>query len=92
MRLVPAALLLLIAGSPAWAHHPFEGVAADQLSSFQGLISGLGHPLLGTDHLLFLIAIVFVGLRQPLRWVLPLLAAGLSGSLLMQLVLSLIHI
>ena len=86
MRLVPAVLLLLIAGSPAWAHHPFEGVAADKLSAFQGLISGLGHPLLGTDHLLFLIAIVFVGLRQPLRWVLPLLAAGLSGSLLMQLV------
>ena len=50
------------------------------------MISGIGHPLLGPDHLLFLLAIALVGLRQPRRWVLPLLALGLGGSLLSQLV------
>ena len=85
LRPMSAALLMLLAGaSPALAHHPFEGVAATELNPLQGLISGIGHPLLGADHLLFLVAIVFLGLRQPVRWVLPLLAAGLGGSLLTQ--------
>ena len=82
-----AALLLVLAGaSPALAHHPFEGVEASSLTPVQGLISGLGHPLLGPDHLLFLLALVFLGLKRPLRWILPLLALGLGGSLLSQLV------
>lgn len=81
-----AALLLLLAGaSPAFAHHPFEGVEASQLAPVQGLISGLGHPVLGPDHLLFLVALAFLGLKRPMRWVLPLLVVGLSGSLVSQL-------
>lgn len=81
-----AALFLLLAGaSPAFAHHPFEGVEASQLSPIQGLISGLGHPLLGPDHLLFLVALLFLGLKRPVRWILPLLAVGLGGSLMSQL-------
>ncbi|MGC6483414.1 MAG: HupE/UreJ family protein [Synechococcus sp.] len=85
LRPMSAALLLLCAGaSPALAHHPFEGVAAVDLSPWQGLISGIGHPLLGLDHLLFLVAIMFLGLRRPGRWVLLLLATGLGGSLLTQ--------
>ena len=80
-----AALLLLVVGaSPAFAHHPFEGVEASQLAPFQGLISGLGHPLLGPDHLLFLVALAFLGLKRPIQWVLPLLALGLGGSLVSQ--------
>lgn len=81
-----AALFLLLAwASPAFAHHPFEGVEASQLSPIQGLISGLGHPLLGPDHLLFLVALLFLGLKRPVRWILPLLAVGLGGSLMSQL-------
>ena len=41
------------------------------LSAWQGLLSGIGHPLLGPDHLLFLLAIAFIGLKRPLAWVLP---------------------
>jgi len=78
-------LLLLAGASPAFAHHPFEGVEASQLAPIQGLISGLGHPLLGPDHLLFLVALTFLGLKRPLRWVVPLLAVGLGGSLMSQL-------
>ena len=56
------------------------------LTAWQGLLSGLGHPLLGPDHLLFLLALGFVGLQRPLRWVLPLLAVGLGGSVLSQFI------
>jgi len=57
-----------------------------ELSPWMGFVSGIGHPLLGPDHLLFLLAIGFVGLRRPVAWVVPLLAAGLLGSALAQVV------
>lgn len=85
LRVLPAAALLMLAGAhPALAHHPFEGIEAAQLTPLQGLISGIGHPLLGVDHLLFLVALVFLGLQRPGRWILPLLAVGLLGTLLSQ--------
>ena len=81
-----AALALLLMASPAFAHHPFGMGESGALTAWQGLLSGLGHPLLGPDHLLFLLALGFVGLQRPLRWVLPLLAIGLGGSLLSQFI------
>ena len=81
-----AALALLLMASPAFAHHPFGMGDSGALTVWQGLLSGLGHPLLGPDHLLFLFALGFVGLQRPLRWVLPLLAIGLGGSLLSQFI------
>ena len=56
------------------------------LTPLQGLLSGIGHPLLGPDHLLFLLAIAFIGLQRPRAWVIPLLAAGLGGSVLSQFI------
>jgi len=56
------------------------------LTPLQGLMSGVGHPLLGPDHLLFLLAIAFIGLQRPRSWVLPLLGAGLGGSVLSQFI------
>ncbi|MCP9888263.1 HupE/UreJ family protein [Cyanobium sp. ATX 6A2] len=55
-----------------------------QISPWMGLVSGIGHPLLGPDHLLFLLAIGFVGLQRPRAWVIPLLAAALLGSAIAQ--------
>ncbi|WP_254969341.1 HupE/UreJ family protein [Cyanobium sp. CH-040] len=78
------ALASVLQPSAALAHHPFEMAEGAALSPWMGFVSGLGHPLLGPDHLLFLLAIGFVGLRRPLAWVLPLLAAGLLGSALAQ--------
>ena len=49
-------------------------------------MSGIGHPLLGPDHLLFLLAIALIGLQRPRSWVLPLLGAGLGGSVLSQFI------
>jgi len=45
-----------------------------------GFLSGLAHPVLGPDHLLFLMALSLVGLRHRARWMLGLLATGLAGS------------
>jgi urease accessory protein len=50
-----SAILLLVASYPAAAHHVMEGKTP---SSFvEGLLSGLGHPIIGIDHLAFLAAI-----------------------------------
>jgi urease accessory protein len=45
-----------------------------------GVLSGLAHPVLGPDHLLFLLALSLVGLQRRLSWALGLLLVGLIGS------------
>lgn len=49
-----AAGAALLAASPALAHHPLDG--APMATVAQGLLSGVGHPVLGFDHLLFVAA------------------------------------
>ena len=82
----PSLLAVLLLASPAFAHHPFGMGDSAELPPLQGLLSGIGHPLLGPDHLLFLLAIAFIGLHRPRAWVIPLLAAGLGGSVLSQFI------
>ena len=79
-------LTLALAGSPALAHHPFAMPEGGQMTWLQGLLSGIGHPLLGPDHLLFLVAIALVSWERPRRWLLPMLALGLIGSGVAQVV------
>ena len=67
------------------AHHPF-GMEEVSLSPIQGFLSGVGHPLLGPDHFLFLVALMLVGWDHPRRWIPTLLAVGLLGSALAQIV------
>ncbi|MEH6526472.1 MAG: HupE/UreJ family protein [Sneathiella sp.] len=50
-----AALGVLISATPVLAHHPLGGQPMETFA--QGLLSGIGHPLLGFDHLFFVIAI-----------------------------------
>ena len=78
-RAVMASLALLLIASPAWSHHPFG--MGESRSAWQGLLSGLGHPLLGPDHLLFLIAIAFIGLKRPMAWVIRFWPSGLVAAL-----------
>ncbi len=75
-------LLLFGFNESALAHHPFQMGNSSQLSVLQGLASGIGHPLLGPDHFLFILAITLVGLKKPKKWILPLLSIGLAGSML----------
>jgi urease accessory protein len=65
--------------SPAQAHH-FADLSQLQPGVLNGLLSGLAHPVLGPDHLLFLLALSLVGLQRRLSWSLGLLAVGLLGS------------
>lgn len=76
----PALLTIgLLLAPAARAHHAMELLQL-QPNALNGLISGLLHPVIGPDHLLFLLALSLVGLRQRGGWMLALLAVGLAGS------------
>ena len=61
IRLALAFTTLL--ATPALAHHPMGGTTPATLT--EGLLSGLGHPILGLDHLAALIAVGLVASRYP---------------------------
>jgi urease accessory protein len=69
----------LLLAPAARAHHLLERIDLPP-GPLGGLASGLVHPLIGPDHLLFLAALALVGLRHRLGWCLALLATGLTGS------------
>lgn len=50
-----AALILVAATGLADAHHPMGGEAPKTL--WHGFLSGIGHPVIGPDHLAFIVAI-----------------------------------
>jgi urease accessory protein len=68
---------LLSTAAPASAHHVMGGGLPSTFS--QGLLSGLGHPVIGPDHLAFLIAVgIAVGVGG-LNLVLPVLFVAASA-------------
>jgi urease accessory protein len=76
----PAAILfavIVMAGHPAFAHHPMGGRTPSNF--FEGFLSGLGHPIIGIDHLAFLIAVGMVVGIAALNLVLPLVFVGMSA-------------
>lgn len=83
--LLAVPLLLLLMVLPAAAHHPLGMPEGTPVGPLTGFISGLGHPLLGIDHSLFLVSIAIIGLTSMRQWVLPLLAVGLAGSIFSQI-------
>lgn len=76
-----SASVLLNIGNGAQAHHLNELLNL-QASPSLGLLTGLVHPLIDPDHLLFLLALSLVGLSQPRRWLLGLMAVAMAGSIL----------
>jgi urease accessory protein len=60
-RLIAIAMVVTMAAEPAWAHHVMGGRMPETF--MQGLLSGLGHPVIGIDHLA---AIVGVGILAAL--------------------------
>ncbi len=59
----------LLAATPALAHHAMDGEIPTTL--VQGLLSGLGHPVIGLDHLAALIGVGLVSSRFPRGLTLP---------------------
>jgi len=84
-QILTALLLLAVQGlgaGPALAHHAMGGLLPQTL--WQGLLSGLGHPVIGLDHLAFVAGIGLAAAFAPNRWLGPLayVAATVGGCLL----------
>ncbi len=82
MRLITLATILAVIAGPAFAHHPMGGETPETL--LHGLMSGVGHPIIGVDHFAFIIAAgVLAALIKSRLWVLAplgLVAGALLGS------------
>ena len=75
---LPATVAAALAAAPAWAHHFMDNALPGTL--VEGLLSGLGHPLIGVDHAAFIIATgYFLALVKGGMWG---VAALIAGSLL----------
>ncbi|NEQ31476.1 MAG: hypothetical protein F6K04_10795 [Leptolyngbya sp. SIO4C5] len=62
---LPVALAVLMClALPAAAHHPSGGQTPD--SAWAGLLSGIGHPVIGPDHFVFVVAVGLLAALQ--RW------------------------
>jgi urease accessory protein len=73
--------LMALLPLPAAAHHPMDGAMPQTL--WQGFASGIGHPVIGLDHLAFLLAAGVLAAALPrgeaLRAIAGFLAAGMAG-------------
>ena len=81
MKKTKAFALLLFVPS-AWAHHFMDD--ALPRTWLEGLLSGLGHPLIGVDHLAFVVAAGFFLALVPrgLWGIAALIAGALAGAAL----------
>jgi urease accessory protein len=69
-----------LAATPVLAHHPLGGRVPANL--FEGLMSGLAHPVIGIDHLVMIVAIgLFAGIKRQ-GWALPIafVGAAMAGT------------
>lgn len=84
-KLTIAAVAAAATATPALAHHPLAGAPMETFS--HGLLSGVGHPVLGFDHLFFVIlmgiAALFTGqkLMAPAAYIGTMLVGCLMISL-----------
>ena len=71
-----------IFSTSAFAHHPMGGETP--VTFAQGLLSGIGHPVIGVDHLAFVIAVGIAAALIGSRFVSPLafIIATLAGTAL----------
>jgi urease accessory protein len=76
-------VLLFFVSTAAFAHHPMQGEMPT--SYIQGLLSGLAHPIIGADHLAFVIGVGIVfglGVTRPIISSTAMLIALAVGTLL----------
>lgn len=83
-QIATLAFATIIAPVPALAHHPMDGEVVTTV--WEGIASGVAHPVIGLDHLAFLVAAgLLASVTSPRIGVSALLAflgAGLGGALL----------
>jgi len=78
LTIVP--IFLLIFASKTLAHHPMAGQTPDNF--LNGFLSGLAHPVIGLDHLAFVVAsgLIAVGMEQGLLIPIAFAIATLIGT------------
>jgi urease accessory protein len=78
----PLILSLILLAAPALAHHPLDGAPMQGFAD--GLMSGVGHPVLGVDHLFFVLVMGVAATLSGagLRGIAGYVAAMLTGCLL----------
>ncbi len=59
----------LLFTTPVFAHHPLGGKTPSNL--FEGFVSGLGHPVIGLDHLAFVVAVGLLAAARPQGFLIP---------------------
>lgn len=67
----------MLAASPALAHHPLGGMPMETFA--HGALSGIGHPVLGFDHMFFVIAMGVAAIFTSRRYLTP---AAYIGAML----------
>lgn len=84
-----AAVCSFSTASSAWAHHPLGGTPMETVGD--GVLSGLAHPVLGFDHLAFVVAVGLCAIRcgSPARAPGAYIGAMLLGCAMMPLGISL---
>ena len=67
---------------PALSHHPLGGGTPETLTN--GFLSGIGHPIIGADHLAFVVAVGVLAVLVGSRLTMPLwfILATMAGALL----------
>jgi hypothetical protein len=73
-----SALLVLSATAGASAHHPMGGTTPQTL--WHGLLSGFGHPVIGLDHLAFVVAMGLLATPLARGALMPLLSSPPAPS------------
>ena len=75
------AVPLFLVGTPAFAHHPTGGQTP--VTFADGLLSGLGHPVIGVDHFAFVVAVGIAAALAGRLWALTVsfVVAALAGCL-----------
>ena len=75
-----SAAALALSSVAAFAHHPMGGETPTTF--LHGLLSGIGHPIIGLDHLAFVIAVGVAAFMIGSRFLLPLvfILATIAGT------------
>lgn len=80
LRVGLAGLAAVLLATPASAHHPMNGRIPANF--FEGFLSGLAHPVIGIDHLAFVVAIGLLAVtkRQGIWIPITFVLAALGGT------------
>lgn len=79
------AILATLIATPALAHHPLGGMPMETF--VHGVLSGIGHPILGFDHLFFVVIVGVTAMLTGRKYSAPLayIVTMLLGCLMMSL-------